>query len=324
MGENAEIRVKFEIGEIKFEAEGSADLVERERSIFNNTLLPSAVKAIVSTRGVTQAAQHIEANDYRQLVTDLNLDNNEQAGNLIPVISSKLDLSRTSLASYIEKYGTISELDFVMIAAYYDEKKNNVQSFTSENVKQYYLDARRQKYSNNSVLLNQLAQKGLIMDAPNEEKKYPKQYILTGNGINYVESYKPNEAKEDKQKQRQKRAKKTKSKMTSIYSSLNADDFKQDRYTEIKNQSTFKKQMILAMYIVTCEKKGEKFSVADVEHIMIHVLGLNATKKQISGVFSRNRDWFHSEVDSNNKKASSYKLLQGAKDFAQEIIEDTM
>lgn len=40
MEEKSEIRVKFEIGEIKFEAEGSADLVERERSIFNNTLLP--------------------------------------------------------------------------------------------------------------------------------------------------------------------------------------------------------------------------------------------------------------------------------------------
>ena len=41
MGEKSEIRVKFEIGEIKFEAEGSADLVERERSIFNNTLFAS-------------------------------------------------------------------------------------------------------------------------------------------------------------------------------------------------------------------------------------------------------------------------------------------
>lgn len=53
MGEKSEIRVKFEIGEIKFEAEGSADLVERERSIFNNTLLPAAIDAIVRTRGVT-------------------------------------------------------------------------------------------------------------------------------------------------------------------------------------------------------------------------------------------------------------------------------
>ena len=33
MRDKNEIRIKFEIGEIKFEAEGSADLVERERSI---------------------------------------------------------------------------------------------------------------------------------------------------------------------------------------------------------------------------------------------------------------------------------------------------
>ena len=53
MEENTKIRVRFEIGEIKFEAEGPADLVERERSVFTNTLLPSAVEAIVRTRGVS-------------------------------------------------------------------------------------------------------------------------------------------------------------------------------------------------------------------------------------------------------------------------------
>ena len=54
MEENTKIRVRFEIGEIKFEAEGPADLVERERSVFTNTLLPSAVEAIVRTRGAEQ------------------------------------------------------------------------------------------------------------------------------------------------------------------------------------------------------------------------------------------------------------------------------
>lgn len=32
MEEKSKIRIKFEIGEIKFEAEGAADLVEKERS----------------------------------------------------------------------------------------------------------------------------------------------------------------------------------------------------------------------------------------------------------------------------------------------------
>ena len=66
MEEKSEIRVKFEIGEIKFEAEGSADLVERERSIFNNTLLPAAIDAIVRTRSVARSAQYIETQDSQQ------------------------------------------------------------------------------------------------------------------------------------------------------------------------------------------------------------------------------------------------------------------
>lgn len=66
MEEKSKIRVKFEIGEIKFEAEGSADLVERERSIFNNTLLPAAIDAIVRTRSVARSAQYIETQDSQQ------------------------------------------------------------------------------------------------------------------------------------------------------------------------------------------------------------------------------------------------------------------
>lgn len=37
MGEKSEIRVKFEIGEIKFEAEGSADLL-KEKEVFSTIL----------------------------------------------------------------------------------------------------------------------------------------------------------------------------------------------------------------------------------------------------------------------------------------------
>ena len=46
-----ENHVKFKIGEIEFEAEGSAEVVERERNVFLNVLLPAAVDAIVRTRG---------------------------------------------------------------------------------------------------------------------------------------------------------------------------------------------------------------------------------------------------------------------------------
>ena len=72
MEENTKIRVRFEIGEIKFEAEGPADLVERERSVFTNTLLPSAVEAIVRTRGAEQAMKYIEPVEQPKVLPSSN------------------------------------------------------------------------------------------------------------------------------------------------------------------------------------------------------------------------------------------------------------
>ena len=117
------------------------------------------------------------------------------------------------------------------------------------------------------------------------------------------------------------RARKPRSNKPSIYAALCADDLNLKNYPEIKSQGTFKKQMLLALYIVTTEGKGESFSTTDVQYIMTDILGLPATDKQIGGIFDKNKSWFKSEQDPKNKKAYRRKLLQGAKDFAQSIID---
>lgn len=313
-----ENRVKFKIGEIEFEAEGSAEVVERERSVFLNALLPAAVEAIVRTRGAEKVTQYIEAVEqpttllFENTVTPQNDD--------IVTNPSAIDLSRTSLASFLKNYGKLSEQDFALISAYYDEKKNDVPYFSSENVKKYYAEARRTEPSNVSMLLNQLAQKGLIMDNPSAEHKTPKQYILTDSGMCYIETYKP---KDDNFEKKPSKARKVKNKSESIYSSLCADDLNLKNYPEIKSQSTFKKRMLLIMYIVANEGKGDMFSLADIQYLMTDMLGLPATDKQIGGIFDKNRSWFKSEQDPNNKKAYRRKLLQGAKDFVESIIGET-
>jgi hypothetical protein len=197
-----ENRVKFKIGEIEFEAEGSAEVVERERSVFMNALLPAAVDAIVRTRGLIQENRYIEDEKHQEL---LPINVAESTTNTI--VLEKEDLSRTSLSSFIKSYGTLNDQDFALIAAYYDEKKNGTSIFSSEKVKQYYVDARKSEYSNYSVLLNELVKKGFIMDAPNPETKTPKQYILTSDGIAYVESYVPkiNEANSNSIKNKSKK-----------------------------------------------------------------------------------------------------------------------
>ncbi|HMM05941.1 MAG TPA: hypothetical protein PKD52_04650 [Clostridiales bacterium] len=314
-----ENRVRFKIGEIEFEAEGSAEIVEHERSVFLNTLLPAAVDAIVRTRGMGKAAPYIEAIDRPAMLLSAEIDDSPENNTLVnhPLI----DFARTSLYSYIKNLGILSDQDFTLIAAYYDEKKNGVQSFTSETVKQYYADARRGKSSNYSDLLQRLTQKGYIMDDPKAEKKIPKPYILTDAGIKYVEAYQPKENGSEKPKGT--KAKKPRSKQVSVYSILCADDLNLKKYPEIKSQSTFKKQMLLTLYIVTTEGKGESFLVTDIQCLMTDILGLPASVDQINGIFKNNKSWFKTEQDSTNKKAYKRKLLQGAKDFVQTIIDGT-
>lgn len=314
-----ENRVRFKIGEIEFEAEGTAEIIERERSEFMSKLLPAAVDAIVRTHGVEQRVQYIDAYESPELLAEGTAST--------PVIpeskadAKQTDLWRTNLASFIKNYGTLNDQDFALIAAYYDEKKNGNSSFTSESIKSYYAEARRTEYSNRSELLYQLAKKGYIMDDPNANGKIPKQYILTTEGITYAETYKPRE-ESGEQKKSSSRQKKVNSAMNpSIYKGLNLDDLSLKKYPVVKSLSTFKKRMLLVMYIVTNEDKGEYFNVTDIEYLMSDLWGVPTTIDQIKGVFKNNRSWFKSEKDPNNKKAVRHKLLQGGKDFAQGIID---
>ena len=314
MEANTKIRVRFEIGEIKFEAEGPADLVERERSVFTNTLLPSAVEAIVRTRGTEQAMKYVEPVEQPKVLPLSNAT--PLSENAIPLTEESKDLSRTR---YIAQFGQIGEQDFALISAYYDEKKNGNTSFTSDNVKQYYNDARRNKFSNVSVLLGKLAQKGLIMDDPNAERKTPKAYILTSQGIDYVENYSPKEETEKKHT----KARKPRKKAESEYGGINVDSLNLKNYPEVKSLKDFKEKMMTILYIITNEKAGEWFTTTDVLCLMTDIFGEAATKDQVNGVFKREKLWFKAgNVDGSNREVKR-KLLNKGIEYAQSLVGGT-
>lgn len=77
--------------------------------------------------------------------------------------------------------------------------------------------------------------------------------------------------------------------------------------------------MMLILYIITNEGKGEWFTTADVLCLMTDIFGESATKDKVNGVFKREKRWFKSEnVDGNNKLVHR-KLLNEAKSFAQSL-----
>lgn len=307
------LKLKYKVGEIEFEAEGPAEAVEQQRVNFMNAVLPAAVEAMVRTQTVVERQPYIESATQPALL--------EAGASDAPMVTphqTENDFSRTSLASFLKKYGTLGDQDFTLFAAYFDEKKNGTKAFSIENVKQYYQEGRRAAYSNNSQLLRQLAKKGYIMDtsAP-EDAKAGKYYMLTNDGIAYIEAYTPKEDSGDKKKPR---AKKATNKKDSVYSTITADDLNLAAYPEVKSLSPGKEQVIMAMYIVTNENKGEWFTVDDVIYLLTNIFEIPANVDNVNGVFKRNKSWFTSKQDDNNKKAYQRKLLTGAKDFAKRLI----
>lgn len=309
------LKLKYKVGGIEFEAEGPADAVEQQRLNFMNTVLPAAVDAMIQTHAVTETRTLIEESPQATL-----LEAGDAKDVQTPSGKSETDYSRISLASFLKKYGTLTDLDFTLFAAYFDEKKNGTKAFSSENIKQYYQEGRRSAYSNNSMLLRLLAQKGYIMDtqAP-EGAKSGKYYMLSEDGLAYVENYVPKEEKGEKKKARTRLTRASKS--ASPYSAINADDLNLSSYPAIKSFSSAKAQVILAMYIVTNEGKGEWFTVDDVIHLLVNIFEVPANVDKVNGVFKKNKAMFHSEQDPSNKKALRRKLLSGAKDYAVSIIQ---
>lgn len=314
MTEKSEIRVKFEIGEIKFEAEGSADLVERERSIFNNTLLPAAIDAIVRTRSVAQSAQYIETQDSQQpaiLTTTNTAALPEQV-----VVNPTTDFSRMSLASFVKSKGADAHYDFIICAVYFNEKRNGISSFSSATLKALYSEAKKPLPNNLSMSLSELVKKGLIMEDISAKGSTPKMYVLTLEGEESIKNMHPTEAKE---KKASSKPRKQRQKVDSPYATINCDDLNLDRYPEVKLLKDFKEKMILILYIVTNEEKGEWFTTADVLCLMTDIFGESATKKQVEGVFTREKRWFKCENIEGSNKFVHRKLLNEAKSFAQSL-----
>lgn len=190
------LKLKYKVGGIEFEAEGNEEAVEQQRINFMNTVLPAAVDAMVRTKTALENKSYIEVTPQPPLLEAVSTETS--------ILSEKkidADYSRTSLSSFLKSHGVLNDQDFALFAAYFDEKKNGTKAFSSENIKQYYQEARRPLYSNISQLLRELVKKGYIMDtvAP-EEVKAGKYYMLTDSGITHIKSYVPKETSGEKKK----------------------------------------------------------------------------------------------------------------------------
>lgn len=308
-----EVHIKIGADGIEFDAKGDADFIERERNAFEAKLLPLGVDAVTRTRTIVQTPQIITASEYPTLPS---MDDNMEVLN-----QDSEDLSRMSLVSFVKQKGAgDNNNDFILCAAYFNEKKNGISSFSSATAKKFYSDARKPLPANISVAINQLATKGFIMENPDAKGANPKEYIISADGENQVAQMHP---KEGKEKKAIAKPRKSHNKAESIYASMNADELNLQNYPTVKSLKDFKEKMMMVLYIITNENKGEWFSVADVLCLMTDVFGEAATKGQVNGVFKREKLWFKfGNVEGNNKEKRR-KLLNAGSDFAEGLFPTT-
>ena len=125
--------------------------------------------------------------------------------------------------------------------------------------------------------------------------------------------------KEVKEKKTTSKLRKPSPKLKSTYADINCDELNLDKYPEIKSLKYFKEKMMIILYIITNEGKGEWFTTFDVLCLLTDVFGEAATKDQVNGVFKREKLWFKSENIEGNGKEVKRKLLNQGINFAKSL-----
>lgn len=299
------LKLKFKIGQIEFEAEGAPEDVNYQRMEFMDKLLPAAVDAMIRSKGTISDGVSINSSVYEPL-PDIT------AAPMLDQNSGKaLDTTQLSINEFLNQKEFTSQIDTAIGLIYYNELVGNHSDFSSEDLKQYFKDAKIKVPANPSDVIYKLMGKSYIMAA--DEKS---RYKLTRSGISFVDTFVAKDTKDGKPK----KVRKSKPQTISAYANLTADDLNLQKYPQLKTLNSTKEQIIMAMYIVTVEGKGEWFTAVDIGQIMTNIFELPSSIDQINGVFKRNKSWFKSEQDTDNKRANKHKLLLGAKDFAEKLI----
>ena len=302
-----EVHIKISTDGIEFDAKGDADFIERERTAFEAKLLPLGVDAVSRTRRPELVPQVIPQEEYQALpASNIAVSHNSQ--------SEVIDWSKTSLASFVKKKGADAHYDFILCAAFYNEKKHGTSSFSSVSIKQWYSEAKKVVPKNISMSLSELVKKGYIMEPPEIQNANPKEYMLTSDGEQYVQSFQPSEEKKTPTRQRKARVT-----TESEYVKLNIDDLNRGNYPDLASLKGSKEKMMMALYMVTSEKQGEWFTVNDIVFILKNKLGETVNAKQVKNNCERNPRWFDTAKKEGSREVQR-KLLNEGKKFAKDLI----
>lgn len=134
-----QLKVKFKIGNIvEFEAEGKSEDVEKERQEFLSQILPAAISAVEATRVSNVTNEIVEIPTSNTPVLELQ------------------DMGECSVNEFLNQKGFSKQIDIALGLIYYKEKFCNVIDVNSDELKNYFSEAKIPVPGNVSDVLGKL------------------------------------------------------------------------------------------------------------------------------------------------------------------------
>lgn len=289
-----ENKVKIKLGNFEFEASGDADVIERERKIVME-LIPHLINA--NNYGVIEKKidDNIDKISYTERIE--TLPNNVSINQFIKskMFGNSIDLT-LGIIYYVEKYEGISIVNKNLLKDYYDKSKTKLPTNLSQN------------------LLN-LTQKGYIKTV-DKESNGVINYSITNDGEEFIDEYEPKEP----QKKTKKNLVKQSSNIKEEIANITRDSLNLHQYKKLRDIKEFKGKMMLALYIVEKNTKIDKFSVNDINYILLKIFQESVTIDQIKGVIKREPTWFN-KTKNENTKLYEFSLLREGTEYAEEIAK---
>ena len=292
-------KIHIKMGPIEFEAEGDSELIERERTQFFS-LLPQAIMAVSPVVAKSSSLVEVAENEILPVESENTL------------LSTNSQCTYTSIASFLNEKKFSTDVELVMGVGYYIEciEKNGV--FTSKDVENKLIEARKGKPGNISQMLTQNIKKGFLRECA-DKKDNLKAYSILDEGIKWCESFIPLEADTKKKTTRTK----TTANFESPLLAFSLDELNLDSYCDVSKINKFNEQMIVIMYIYTKEKEIEYFSFKDIVAVFKTKFKLPATDRKVRYAFDNGGIMFDKKVD---KKVAYHKLMNGGIKEAERII----
>lgn len=292
-----ENRVRIKIGNFEFEASGDENVIERERKIIME-LIPQLISANHYYNEVENIAT-IENNDVKKMSCEESI--------------KALPVSYASINQFLKAKQFGNSIDTTLGIIYYIEKYEKVSTINQNIIKEYYEKAKTKLPINLSQNFSNLTQKGFIKTL-NKEKNGIINYSITMDGEDFIESYEPKETN----KKTKKTVIKTNNNVKDEILSLTRENLNLHKYTKVKDVKEFKGKMLLAMYIVSKNSSIDKFSVNDINYILVNIFQESVTIDQIKGVIKREPTWFN-KTKNETSKLYEYNLLIEGLDYAENI-----